>query len=146
MVISEVVAPPVPSPIPSAEYGRGNRRWYFGNTHLRSTLGPKGLAAGLRAFLASHFRAAWCTVAHGACLEENSRQIAASADRGRLARSASKSPKCAAPAMNIAVPTGAKMRARRPRSKMARRIAVPRIAFHALYRPDQNAASILVRA
>jgi len=37
-------------------------------------------------------------------------------DRGRLARSVSKSPKCAPSAMIIAVRTGAKMRARRPRS------------------------------
>ena len=67
-------------------------------------------------------------------------------DRGRLARSAPKGPKCAAAAMNIAVPTGAKMRARRPRSKMARRTAVPRIAFRARHRPDQDAVSIFMLA
>jgi len=48
--------------------------------------------------------------------------------------------------MNIAVPTGAKMRARRPRSKKARRTAVPKIGFHAGHRPDQDAASILMLA
>jgi len=44
----------------------------------------------------------------------NSRQIAVSADRGRLARSAPQGPKCAAAAIHSAVPADAKMRARRP--------------------------------
>ena len=61
------------SPILRGRNGRGNRRcYYFENSHLRSTLGPKGLAAGLRTFLGSHFRAAWCAPAHGVYYENSS--------------------------------------------------------------------------
>jgi hypothetical protein len=50
---------------------------YFENNHLRATLGPKGLAAGLRAFFASHFYA--CVVSacrHAAYFENNLLQSA----------------------------------------------------------------------
>jgi len=64
----------------------------------------------------------------------------------RLACSASTNPKCAAAAMNAAVPTGAKMRARRPRSKIARRTAAPRIVPRARCRPDQDGGNVLMFA
>jgi len=78
-------------------------------------------------------------------LGNRSRWIAASVDRGhqnalRLARSAPKGPKCAAAEMNIAIPTGAKMRAGRPRSKMARCTAVPEAASYR--RADGQADSL----